>query len=289
MSLGSAIRPMRPERKHALSVLPFPPPLVLPVLESCWGLVKTFLPFLISKRYSSPSSLSTNSSLLARWLLSSSLKCPIIFGARSQVRLLITVTMRAFICAQSGNKCCAVNSFSRSVGHVERRIASRMSSGNWSPVRSRCRRSRFSQVWMACERSSVLALFGGDKICLLSSHSFQLLMRHAKQLVFTIVPDLFPVQLHRQPPVLLVHSYRSRNVDPSRPPLQSHVGGLLRRSAVSCFLHSIFASFSTVCTTPTKSLAKYDQVLQLGPFFFLNRSGIKLFGSTHRMHDLVSI
>ena len=51
-ALQSALMwPMRPQRKHSLSVLPFPPPLVLPLIESCRGLVKTFLPFLPSKRY----------------------------------------------------------------------------------------------------------------------------------------------------------------------------------------------------------------------------------------------
>ena len=59
--------------------------------------------------------------------------------------------------------------FSKSVGHIERRRASRMSSGNWSPVRYRWRCSKISQAWMVCARSSILAAFGGDKICLLSS------------------------------------------------------------------------------------------------------------------------
>ena len=58
---------------------------------------------------------------------------------------------------------------SRSVGHMEMRIASRMSLGNWSPVRSRCRCSQFSHAWMLCTRSSIWAASGGDKICLLSS------------------------------------------------------------------------------------------------------------------------
>ena len=58
---------------------------------------------------------------------------------------------------------------SRSVGHTESRVASRMSLGNWSPVRSRWRCSIFSQAWMVCERSSIWAAFGGDKICPLSS------------------------------------------------------------------------------------------------------------------------
>ena len=144
------------------TLLPLPP-LVLLLPESCQGLVKTFLPFLNSKSYNSPSSLSTNSSLLAS-------RFPIIIGAGPRVRLLSFVTMCALICAEAGNKCCcAVNSLSRSVGHMESRLASRMSFGNWSPMRSRCRCSRFSQARMACERSSSLAAFGGDKICLLSS------------------------------------------------------------------------------------------------------------------------
>ena len=52
---------------------------------------------------------------------------------------------------------------------MERRIANRMSSGTWSPVRSRCRCSIFSQAWIVCERSYVLATFGGDRVCQLSS------------------------------------------------------------------------------------------------------------------------
>ena len=36
------------------------------------------------------------------------------------------------------------------------------------------------------------------------------------------------------------------------------------------------ACLSTPCTIPTKSLDRYDQILQLGPFFFPNRSGINL-------------
>ena len=58
--------------------------------------------------------------------------------------------------------------------------------------------------------------------------------------------------------------------------------------AIGIFLFSavFIACFNTTCTMPTKSLAKYDLVLQLGPFFFPNRSGIKVFGSTNRICDL---
>ena len=59
--------------------------------------------------------------------------------------------------------------FSRSVGHTERIMVSRMSFGNWSPVRPRWPCSKISQAWMVCARSSIWAAFGGDKICLLSS------------------------------------------------------------------------------------------------------------------------
>ena len=75
----------------------------------------------------------------------------------------------------------------------------------------------------------------------------------------------------------------------SRPSRQSRVGDVSQRSAVSGFLVFCIPCFRTVCTNPTKSLAKHDQVLQLGPVFLPNRSGIKLFGSTNLMRDLVSI
>ena len=76
-------------------------------------------------------------------------------------------------------------------------------------------------------------------------NSFHLLMGHTKQPIFAIVPNLVPVQLHGQPPELLLQFLRSRNVailDPSRSSLQSHVGDLSRRSADSCFLilHRLF-------------------------------------------------
>ena len=70
------------------------------------GLGENFLA-VSSKRYNSPFSPST------RWLLASSFKYPIIIGAGPRVRLWMTVTMCALICASSGNKrCCAVNSLS---------------------------------------------------------------------------------------------------------------------------------------------------------------------------------
>ena len=63
LTLQSALmRPMRPQWKRAVSVLLFPLPLRVLLLTSYRGLVKTFLPFPIAKRYTSPSSLSTNSS-----------------------------------------------------------------------------------------------------------------------------------------------------------------------------------------------------------------------------------
>ena len=116
--------------RTATSAVFFGETVVLPLIGSCQGLVKTFLLLLISKRYNSPSSPPTSLSPLE-----------VSIGAGPRLRLLMTVTMCADICAQSGNKCCcAVNSLSRSVGHMERRIASRMSLGNWSPVHSRCLR-----------------------------------------------------------------------------------------------------------------------------------------------------
>ena len=70
---------------------------------------------------------------------------------------------------------------------------------------------------------------------------FQLLMGHAKQLVFAIGPDLVPVQLHEQLPEPLLQSLRSRNVatlGPSLSSRQSLFADLKRRSAASSFLHS---------------------------------------------------
>ena len=72
---------------------------------------------------------------------------------------------------------------------------------------------------------------------------------------------------------------------------KSHVGDLSQ--TIGCFLwfYAFFiACFSTdVYHADEGPLPKYGQVLRLGPVFFPNRSGIKLFGSTNRMRDLVSI
>ena len=77
VGLGSAIRSDVTSASPASTFFvgpPFPSPLVLLLLESCRNLVETFLPFLISKRYKSPSSLSMNSSLPGSRLLASSFK-----------------------------------------------------------------------------------------------------------------------------------------------------------------------------------------------------------------------
>ena len=127
------MRPTRPQGKHSLSVLLFPPPSVLPLLESCRGFVKTF--FLQTVQFS-------------------------VFTFNKHVTGGIVIAGH-FV------RCCAVNSFSRSVGHMVKRTASRMSSGCFYPVRSRCLCSEFSQARMACEKSSFLVSCG-DKNRLLS-------------------------------------------------------------------------------------------------------------------------
>ena len=175
---------------------------------------------------------------------------------------------------------------------MERRIASRMSLGNWSPVRSRCRCSRFSQACMVCERSSILATFGSDKICLLSS---RLLPAANGSYKATSLRQCSKPGSRSAPRTT---STASRSVLAIKKCCNYwSISFVTPKScwtfvtAIGSFLFSAFfiACLSPACTTPTKSLANCDQVLQLGPFFFPNRSGIKLFGSTNRMHDLVSI
>ena len=159
---------------------------------------------------------------------------------------------------------------------MERRTASRMSLGNWSPLCSRCRCPGFPKLgWCARDRLFRQLSVETRFACCRPNYS-QLLMGHTKQPVFAFA---LLVQLHGQPPELLLQSLRSRNVatlDPSRSShqsLQIRYGD--RQLPALCILHR----------SPLPSI----QVLQLGPFFFPNRSGIKLFGSTSRTRDLISI
>ena len=104
-------------------------------------------------------------------------------------------------------------------------------------MRCRCRYSRFSQAWMVCERPSILAAFGGDKICRLSSKllpaangSFKAatLLHCSTWFLFSSTDNLQSFSFSPNVAIL----------DPSRSSLQSHVEDLSRRSAVSCFLRS---------------------------------------------------
>ena len=145
---------------------------------------------------------------------------------------------------------------------------------------------------MVCERSSILAAFGGDKICLLSSRLF-----------LAANGSYRAANLHHCSKPGTRSAPRTTSIaSPSVPEIKkccnsSSISFVTPKScwrcvtAIGSFLFSavFIACFSTACTTPTKSLAKYDHVLQLGPLFFPNRSGIKLFGSTNRVRDLVSI
>ena len=171
--------------------------------------------------------------------------------------------------------------FPRSMGHIERRIASRMSLGNSHQCVSLCRCSKISQAWMVRESSSIWAAFGGDKICLLSSRLLQAANGSWRAVI----------QLLGQFLDLLLPSSRSRNVailGPSHSSHRIHAERVSQRSVASGFPAAFIACFSATCTTPMKSLARYDQVLQLGPFFFPNQSGIEVFGSANRTRDLVS-
>ena len=68
------------------------------------------------------------------------------------------------LCVVSKTDAAVLSTLSRSVGHMERRMSmSHIFACSW------CLCSRFSQAWIACEKSPVLETFGGDKIYLLSS------------------------------------------------------------------------------------------------------------------------
>ena len=104
-------------------------------------------------------------------------------------------------------------------------------------MRCRCRRSRFSQAWIACERPSILAAFGGDKICLLSSklhpavngsYTAARLLHCSTWFLFSSTDNLQSFSFSPNVAIL----------DSSRSSLQSHVEDLSQRSAVSCFLRS---------------------------------------------------
>ena len=123
------------------------------------------------------------------------------------------------------------------MGHVERGIANRVSLGNWFPVRSRCRCSRFSQAWIVCERSSILTTFGGDRICRLSSRlipaakgSYRAASRrHCSRPGSRSAPRTVS---RASPSVLEIRSVVV--LGPSRSSLQSRVVGLYQRSVFSC-------------------------------------------------------
>ena len=99
-------------------------------------------------------------------------------------------------------------------------------------------------------------------------------MGHREQQIFAIVPNLVLVELIGQSLVLLSLSSRSKNVAILGPSHLSHsfyAEGASQRSVASDSPRfSFIACFCVACTTPTKPLAKHDQILQLGPFFFLN-------------------
>ena len=148
----------------------------------------------------------------------------------------------------------------------------------------------FLRVETACERSYIWVTFGGNKICQLSSK-----LRPAANGWYRAAS----------------HRHCSRPDSRSDPRVASSASPWVLEikkccnfwsffdtprswrfdTEIGCFLFSacFIVCFSAECTRPTKSLAKYDQVLQLGLLFFPNRSGIRRFGSTNRFRDLVSI
>ena len=134
----------------------------------------------------------------------------------------------------------------------------------WSPVPCRWRCSIFAQAWMVCERSSYFGSFlARTRFACCRPDSSQVLMGRREQPIFAIVPNLVLVQLFGQFPERLLPSSRSRNVpilDPSHPHW-IHVEGASQRSVASDSLRPSSPASSVACTTPTKSLTKYDQVL----------------------------
>ena len=108
------------------------------------------------------------------------------------------------------------------MGHMEGRIASRMSLGTDLQCVLGGVVPRFHQAWMVCERSSILAAFGGDKICLLSSTLIPAAEGSYKTARSATVPNLVLVQLLGQFLELLLPSSRSRNVAILGPSHSSH-------------------------------------------------------------------
>ena len=108
-------------------------------------------------------------------------------------------------------------------------------------MRSRCRCPRFSQAWMVCERSSILATFGSDKICLLLSRLLPAANGSYKAASLCHCSKPGSRSAPRTTSRASSSVLRSRNVailDPSRSSLQSHVGDLSRQSVASCSPHS---------------------------------------------------
>ena len=141
------------------------------------------------------------------------------------------VWKQVLLCCRLSLKIC------RTHGEESSKSASRMSLGNWSPVRFPV---SFFEVFPRLElcarghpfwKLSVETRFGGGH-----RNFFQLLVGHTKLPVFAIVPDLVPVQLHVQPRQPLLQSLRSRSVA-TLDPVRSSRADVSRRSAVSGFRH----------------------------------------------------
>ena len=157
----------------------------------------------------------------------------------------MTVTMCALICAESGNRCCSAhNSLERSVEYTERIIASLMSLGSLSPVRSWCLPSR---VCPGLEDVREVIYFGSFffaevRFACCRPDFVQLPMGYTGQLVFAKVPDLVPVHVPEVLPELPPPSLKPRTVATLGPLLSS--GRSLRFStrkfAASCCLAPLF-------------------------------------------------
>ena len=167
---------------------------------------------------------------------------------------------------------------------MERRIACRMPLGSWSPERSLCLCSRFfSSLRRVREVVHLGNFWRRQNLPAVVQTSSSCKRGHTAQLVFVIVPDLIPVQLHELLPELLLQSWKLRDVATLGQSLSSHraLEDSTRRSAAFCFLHSSLPALVMFALNKRSPLPSTTNFSKLGPFF-PNRSGIRLFGSTNR-------
>ena len=261
-----------------------------PVLESYRRLVKTFVPFLISPRYKSPiftfHGLVTTRIVIAGLFVQishhhwggttgaavddSDNVCPHLCMADAAVLSTLSHDLwdtwreeQQVACLWVAGLQCVPGVFVQSFPRLGKRARGRLFWKRLVETRFACCRLHFVPAANGSYRAASL--------------------RHCSRPDSRLAPRITP---NASPSVLEIEKCRnSWSVFSTRQSLD----GSTRRSSASFFSAFFIACFSPECNRPTKSLAKYDQVLQLGPVFFPSLSGIRLFSSTTRIRDLVSI